>query len=621
MIKDAVAAGLLVVGSLAQAVSAQSLDFDEWIAVKSRNFVLLTDAEPGRGTEIAFNLELFRGAFARLAPGLELRSAVPTKLIAFRNARSYDPYKSHPDSGGSVLLGQFLIHPDRNFLIFDASARPGGAGGIRPPRGGKVGGYDFAVIYHEFVHYLVAHNFHNVPRWFHEGLAEYYSSFAVEDDRVFVGRPVERHLRWLRFDNQDRKQRSLSHDFSLRAVLTGESGHHGQRAGGFYALSWALVHHLLSGGPERLDHMADFLVRLRDDEDPDEAFESAFDLRLDDLEDTLRAYAHRQTSPIPGVDSDADGSAGGQPEHFRVATFDVTDLGPWSSASIVPLRPADVLFHLGDLQLRLGRPNRANDHFQAALDHAPSHAESLAGMAVIRDHESRYDEAEVLYRDALEIGSADPLTYVRYGRHLLAGVRGESFLSPSSGGTFEAGRSSSGIVNDAGELAGDREPTRDQRLAAAERLAAAARAVFATAVDLDRHYAEARALFGRAHLFGKVDAVPGIKALQKARHQLPDRDDLTLVLLQLQLKNKDFEQARRLLEGDLREHAEEQAVLWAEEEIERAELLHAASEALAGGEVEAALSLFDQAIALTSNQDLRDRMADRLTALQKRFGS
>ena len=58
-----------------------------------------------------------------------------------------------------------------------------------------------------------------------------------------------------------------------------------------------------------------------------------------------------------------------------------------------------------------------------------------------------------------------------------------------------------------------------------------------------------------------------------------------------------------------------------EEEIERANLLHAASEALADGGVEEALSLFDQAIAVTSSQELRDLMAARLTALQRRYGS
>ncbi len=588
---------------LAPAAGAQPENLEDWIAVHSRNFVLLTDADPGRGVELARNLELFRATFALLSPRLELRSAVPTTLIAFRDGESYAPYKSHPDRGGRRLLGQFLIHPDRNFLTFDASAR---TAGVTPEEGNG-----FAVIYHEFVHYLVAHNFHNVPRWFHEGLAEYYSTFAVEDELIHVGRPVERHLRWLRFDNEDQKKRSLSHDFSLRALLTGESGHHGQRAGGFYAMSWALVHHLLSGGPERLDRMADFLIRLRDDEDPDRAFEDAFDLRLDELEERLRAYAYRQASLVPEAGPEGTG------EPFRVAAFDVADLEPGSVASVTRLAPADALFRLGDLQLRLGRPEVAESHFQAALDHTLDHAESLAGLALIRDTQSRFAEADVLYRDALGVGSIDPLTYIRYGRHLLAKIQPEDGGELLTAGKLKiAGELAGGDASAGSEqLAGDGQP------ATAEDLAAGARAAFAVAVDLDRDFAEARAFFGKAHQIGGIDPAPGIKALEKARVQLPDRDDLTLSLLQLHLKNKDFERARRLLEGDLREHAEDQVILWAEEEIERAELLHAAGEAFDDGEFEDALNLFDQAIAVTSSQDLRDRMAARLTALQERYGS
>ncbi len=586
---------LLAAGCLAATASAQPDNPEDWLTVRSQHFVLLTDAAPQRGGEIARNLELFRNTFALLSPGLELQAAVPTTLIAFRDRRSYAPYKSHPDSGGSVLLGQFLIHPDRNFLTFDASARPAAV----TPSGTRRN--EFAVIYHEFVHYLVAHNFHNVPRWFHEGLAEYYSTFALEGDRIYVGRPVERHLQWLRFDNEERKERSLSHDFSLRAVLTGESGHHGDRAGGFYALSWALVHHLLSGGAERLDRMADFLIRLRDDEDPDQAFESAFDIRLDDLEETLRAYAYGQEILTPGVDPD---------DTWRIAVFDVSEL-PAASVSVARLRPEDVLFRLGDLQLRLGRPESAEHHFQAALDHTLDHAESLAGLAVIRDHQSRFAEADVLYHDALGVGSADPLTHVRYGRHLLARMQPDD-----AGELLTAGK-----LGAAGDLGHGDEPAGGAPPASAEELANAARAAFAEAVERDRHYAEARALFGYAHLFGEIDPEPGITALQKARHWLPDRDDLTLHLLQLYLKKKDFHQARRLLDGDLREHAEDQAVLWAEEEVERAELMHGASQALGQGDVEEALDLFDQAISVTSSQDLRDRMAARLIALQSQYGS
>jgi hypothetical protein len=175
-----------------------------WFTIHSDHFVIHTNATAERGGEIALSLELFRNFFARLAPGLELRSPSPTKIVAFRDSRAYAPYKTAPDTPGTRVLGQFLRHPDGNFLTIVADSRHVGA---------------FAVIYHEFVHYLVDHNFPRVPLWFNEGLAEYYSTLTVEDGRVYLGRPVERHVRWLRYDNREREDRFLSHDFSLRQVL------------------------------------------------------------------------------------------------------------------------------------------------------------------------------------------------------------------------------------------------------------------------------------------------------------------------------------------------------------------------------------------------------------------
>lgn len=576
-------AALLLTSTLAPPVHAQPDDLDAWLAVTSRHFVLYTDATPARGAEILANLELFRAVFARLAPGLELNNPAPTKIVAFRDRETYAPYKPVPDGGGSVVLGYFFRHPDGNFLTLDAGTRIAGA---------------FAVIFHEFVHYLVDHNFPGVPRWFNEGLAEYYSTFAVEVgprggdrggevSRVHLGRPVERHVRWLRYDNQDRRRRWMSHDFSLAELLEGDVGHHGADAGGYYALSWALVHYLLSGGPDRLDQAADFLFRIRDGEAPGDALEAAFDVRLGALEETLRAYA-------VGAD-------------FAGAAVDAADLGAAGPLSVARLPAPEALFHLGDLLARMGRPEAAERHFQAALDLSPSHPEAHAGLALVRDLEGRYAEADLLHRDAVRLGSRDPLTYLRFGRHLLAQLRPEE----------NAGLVAAGKLMPAAELtvaAGLEEGAEPATLAAA-------RDAFARAVDLAPAFAEARVLLGASHLFGDADPKPGIAALQKARGWLPERHDVSFYLVLLHLKKKDFATAERLVASDLEEVADDELVRQAREEIERARLLDRSAAALEEGDVGEALRLFDEAIAVTTDQDLRDRMAARLTELQERLGS
>jgi len=385
----------------------------------------------------------------------------------------------------------------------------------------------------------------------------------------------------------------MSHDFSLAELLAGDVAHYGAEAGGYYALSWVLVHYLLAGGPERLDQAADFLFRIRDGDEPGHALEAAFGVSLGSLEETLRAYA---------VGDD-----------FGVAAFDATDLVDAVPLAVARLPAPDVLFHLGDLLARMGRTEAAERHFQAALDLAPDHPEAHAGLALVRDLEGRFAEADLLHGDAVRLGSRDPLTYLRYGRHLLAQLQPEE-----SGGLVATGK----LAPAAGlSVAAGLDDAQGDDAEAAAKTLAAARDAFDQAVKLAPGFAEARVLLGASYLFGDVDPGPGIAALQKARGWLPERHDVSYYLVLLHLKKKDFATAERLVASDLEDVADDELVRQAREEIERARLLHRASEALAADEVDEALRLFDEAIAVTTDQDLRDRMAAKLTELQERLGS
>lgn len=522
---------------------AQPDDVEAWRVVEAPNFTIHTNATVERGKEIALSLELFRGVFARLAPSLELRSPAPTKIIAFRDARSFTPYKTRADSGGARVLGQFLSHPDGNYLTIDAGTESVGS---------------FAVIYHEYVHYFVRHNFPGVPLWFNEGLAEYYSTFAVQEGVVHVGRPVKRHVRWLKRDPE----------FSLSGLLevTRQSAeyHEGQKAGRFYATSWALVHYLLSGGAERADQIADFLFALQDGAEPIDAFEQALGMRLSSIEEKLKAYV--QAGDFPQAEFDTSSSSAGSSS---------------GAARARAARPQDILFHLGDLLAHMGRRNDAEEHFKLALAYDPRHPESHAGLAYVRDLEGRYEEAEVLHGEAA--ASSDPLVHLLHGRHLLRRLQ------------IEPGKS--------------------------DELAAAARATLSHAMELDAGYAEARVLFGMAHLVGDVDPSPGIVALTKAHDLLPQRHDVPFHLLRLYLKDKNFDKARRVLENKIEGRADDEMVFAAQEEFNRSRLLHEASMALEDDDGERAVELFDEAISVTSDPGIREQMETQLRALQEHLES
>lgn len=185
---------------------------------------------------------------------------------------------------------------------------------------------------------------------------------------------------------------------------------------------------------------------------------------------------------------------------------------PQPRITVAPLPSADVHFHLGDLLSHIGREADAERHFQTALDLDSEHSEVHAGLALVRDLQGRTDEAEVLYRDAIELGSSEALTYLLYGRHLLSRLSGK-------------------------------------RVEGREVLAERCRAALRRAVELDDDYAEAWALLGRAHFHGEVDPGPGVRAFERARELLPDRLDLVFHLARLEVLNRRPERADALVEG------------------------------------------------------------------------
>lgn len=527
-----------------------------WLEVRTEHLTLLTDAPPDTGRALALQLERFRAAFARLAPELELASPAPTRILAFS---SYEDHRIGPEGGGVRVLGQFSSSPDGNFITLSAS----------PEDEERALG----VVQHEFVHYLVRHNFPRVPLWFNEGLAEYYRTFAVEDGHAVVGRPPPDRLRWL--------ERSLELD--LDAVLTATSeglprhGHGGgaEELGRLYAEGWALVHFLLSGDPGHLDATAAYLALLAAGDEPRDAFEEAFGVRLGTLERQLADYLREglQRADFPTARIPLARLTVGEPTQRWMTSPEVDTV-------------------LGDLAARLGRPDTARRHYLDALENEPGFADALAGLAHLEDRAGSLGEAALLWRDAAAAGMG-PVGRLRHGRHLL----------------------------NRAAAAGDREEGR--------RLAAEARAVLGELVTQEPHFAEARVLLGRAILTGAVlaaddgaegrdgDLRTGIRHLRKARALLPLRMDVVALLVQLQVQAGDFAAARAQVEV-LRRWAEPELARRAQEAVERGALVAAANAALDEGDVPRAVRLFDEAIEVTRDPALRQRMEVQLRELQRR---
>ena len=123
--------------------------------------------------KVATKLEQFREVFRSIFAGVNFASIIPTNVIVFKNNSAYKPFKPKRADGkiDDFVAGFFQGGEDVNYITLSTDGEDVGT---------------FEVIFHEYVHFLVNTNIgkSNVPPWFNEGLAEYYETFAMEQDQT-----------------------------------------------------------------------------------------------------------------------------------------------------------------------------------------------------------------------------------------------------------------------------------------------------------------------------------------------------------------------------------------------------------------------------------------------------
>src|SRR5215210_2227984 len=332
VIRPLVAALVLLLA--AQAASAK----ETWTSVRSQNFFLVGSASEKEIRQVATRLEQFREVFTRLFPKVNFNTPAPTTVVVFKNDSAYKPFKPVADGRVVEVGGYFQSGEDVNYITLT----PERAGGGENPYG---------TVYHEYTHLLVNNSLGpgQAAPWFNEGLAEYYSTFAVEDDRkVHLGRLIDYHIYLLR----EQRMIPLSQLFAVTHYSLERDKHNVRSI--FYAESWALMHYLILGNDgKRLPQLGEFLSLTKKGVPTDEAFKRAFQTDTATIEKELQKYV--QGYSFVG----------------KIVTFD-RKLEFDSQMTAAPLTDAQAEAYLGDLLLHINRPEDAAVRLQHALDLDPT---------------------------------------------------------------------------------------------------------------------------------------------------------------------------------------------------------------------------------------------------------
>lgn len=463
---------LLLAAPLSQASAKET-----WTRVRTKNFLLVGNAGDKEIRRVATRLEQFRDVLGRLLNRANLNSSTPTTVVVFKNRSAYQPFAP------ANTAGYFQSGPDMNYIALSAEQNPADP-------------FPFSVIFHEFVHFLVKNNLQDVPAWFNEGLAEYYSTLEVTDDerKVQIGLPIGYHLRALREQKLLPLQTLLAVDH--------DSAHYNEKnkRSVFYAQSWALVHYLLLGNDgKRRPQFNKFLGLLLARNPIEESFQQAFQIDFATLEKELKEYVNRRTYP------------------GQVATFE-RKLEFDAEIQSAPLTEAESQFYLGDLLLHIHDLDRAEKYLQQAvkLDANLSIAEASLGMLYMR--RNNFAEAR---RHLERAASGDTRNYlVHYYYAVVLSREGM----------------------DAGGLIARHSPETLAKM----------RDELKKTIELSPNFADAYRLLAFVNLAAGDKTDESVTLLRRAIALEPGEPQHKFMLAQVYMRKRDFKAARQLLEGVVR---------------------------------------------------------------------
>jgi tetratricopeptide (TPR) repeat protein len=455
---------LLIAVLLALALPAVAAD--KWTRVQSKNFTLVGNASANEIREAAEAMEVFRTAFSKFF-NLKEGSTTATTVVVFKTDDAFKPFKPLYQGKPANISGYFQGGQDMNLIALSAD--------MQTPR----------VIYHEYVHRLMADNLPRLPPWFQEGFAEAFSSITIigKDKKVQLGRAIAEHVELLN------ERRFMPLD-KLFAVVHGSPEYNeAEKQGLFYAESWAFVHYMMFNGTDRRDQFMKFLDKVNGGTPAPQLFQEVFNTDLATFQKTFEAYIQQRMAW----------------NAFELATPEGLDRS--KDMTVRTLSEAESEFYLGDLLLRTNRLPEAETHLAKAVTLDPKLGAAHASMGRLYMRKNNNSEALSALKRATELDPGNYLSHYYYAS-LLRG-RGTS-------------------------------PTEAEW--------ATIRAELQKTIELAPQFIEATEMLASANLARNTDIPQTVQLLIKALQAAPGRDTVILQLAFAVSRTQQREDARPLVQ-------------------------------------------------------------------------
>ena len=346
-----------------------------WFETRTAHFNIYSCGSNQQVARVGARLEQFREAYSQLA-GAQAVASPPIVVLAFPDHAAMEPFLRLYQGKPANQAAFFLRGSDENFIALYLSGQ---------------GADSLDAVFHEFTHLLLRHNSLFWPMWLNEGMAEIYSTFeTTSDGGIRIGKPHAIYLRLL----AERSWMSLP---ALFAVEHDSPDYNERdRQGIFYAESWLLTHYLMLGDNQAMkSRFGRLTVLLKQGQAPEQAFTNAMGCSTGQMEKQLHGYFERGK--------------------FQPLTFAVkANLSAPQTMSARPMTPVEVYFRLGDMLMRVERPEEAAKYFQQAQKLAPKSPLPYEGLGLLAAQSNQSAQALRQLKEALQLGSTSFLAHYIY---------------------------------------------------------------------------------------------------------------------------------------------------------------------------------------------------------------
>lgn len=345
-------------------------DSPVWLRLKSSHFEMLTSASEKEGRALILYFEQVRSFFVASTKSPDV-AASRLLIVGFNSEKEFAPYWIN-----SYATAYFVSGSLGNFVVMANISKPF---------------YPAAV--HEYMHEIVRHFGPATPLWWHEGIADLYSTLKPVGDKVELGEIIGGRYDVLR------RRRPW---FTLAELMRADAGsplfRDKKNAELAYAQSWALVHMLFLSQQYRT-RFNEFYRLLITGLEPEELFRRIYGKSLPEVQKDLVIYLGRRAL-------------------MNRALFPVKMDTSAEAPEVAAAGDLEVRLTLANVLSGAGKSKEAGEMLTQLAQSYPTSGEVEKAMGYLYWQQARREEACAHFARAVAMGITDSKTIMDYVRIL-----------------------------------------------------------------------------------------------------------------------------------------------------------------------------------------------------------